>query len=146
MSLPASSSVFVGNVAYETTEEELMALMHEAGPVVSLRLVFDQDTGKPKGFGFCEFADEPTATAAIRNLNGREIKGRVLRVDYADVGAGAAVGGHKRKAEDAEAALEPPPAKVPRLEDQDDDNAPVTRREFNLLLAQLRAKNVIDDE
>ncbi|CDO75095.1 hypothetical protein BN946_scf185010.g20 [Trametes cinnabarina] len=48
------------------------------------RLVFDRDTGKPKGYGFCEFADHETAMSAVRNLNGQEIGGRPLRIDLAD--------------------------------------------------------------
>jgi RNA recognition motif-containing protein len=44
------------------------------------RLVNDKDTGKPRGFGFCEYRDGETALSAMRNLNGREINGRPLRV------------------------------------------------------------------
>ncbi len=51
--------------------------------VVQLRLVFDRDTGKPKGYGFCEYVDQDTAASAIRNLNGFELHGRPIRVDSA---------------------------------------------------------------
>ncbi|PIK50843.1 Cleavage stimulation factor subunit 2 [Apostichopus japonicus] len=51
--------------------------------VLSFRLVYDRDTGKPKGYGFCEYQDEETALSAMRNLNGYDINGRALRVDYA---------------------------------------------------------------
>lgn len=47
------------------------------------RLVFDRETGKPKGYGFCEYKDQETALSAMRNLNGYEIGGRTLRVDNA---------------------------------------------------------------
>lgn len=47
------------------------------------RLVFDRETGKPKGYGFCEYRDQETALSAMRNLNGYEIGGRNLRVDNA---------------------------------------------------------------
>lgn len=47
------------------------------------RLVYDRETGKPKGYGFCEYKDQETALSAMRNLNGYEIGGRTLRVDNA---------------------------------------------------------------
>lgn len=53
------------------------------GPVLSFKLVFDRETGKPKGYGFCEYKDQETALSAMRNLNGYEIGGRSLRVDNA---------------------------------------------------------------
>ena len=52
-------------------------------PVYILRLVFDRDTGKPKGYGFCEYKDQETAVSAMRNLNNYELNGRTLRVDSA---------------------------------------------------------------
>lgn len=48
------------------------------------RLVIDRETGKPKGYGFCEYKDEETALSARRNLQGYEINGRQLRVDFAE--------------------------------------------------------------
>ena len=46
-------------------------------------MVFDRETGKPKGYGFCEYKDKETAVSAMRNLNGHELSGRSLRVDSA---------------------------------------------------------------
>ena len=51
--------------------------------LVSFKLVYDRETGKPKGYGFCEYKDQETALSAMRNLNGYEIAGRTLRVDNA---------------------------------------------------------------
>ncbi|XP_063704380.1 cleavage stimulation factor subunit 2 [Culicoides brevitarsis] len=76
-------SVFVGNIPYEATEEKLKDIFSEVGPVISLKLVFDRESGKPKGYGFCEYKDQETALSAMRNLNGYEIGGRTLRVDNA---------------------------------------------------------------
>ncbi|CAB0036028.1 unnamed protein product [Trichogramma brassicae] len=76
-------SVFVGNIPYEATEENLKDIFSEVGPVLSFKLVFDRETGKPKGYGFCEYKDQETALSAMRNLNGYEISGRTLRVDNA---------------------------------------------------------------
>ncbi|CAN4088098.1 unnamed protein product [Withania somnifera] len=76
--------VFVGNIPYDATEEQLIQICEEVGPVVSFRLVIDRETGKPKGYGFCEYKDEETALSARRNLQGYEINGRQLRVDFAE--------------------------------------------------------------
>ncbi|CAN1731199.1 Cleavage stimulating factor 64 [Linum perenne] len=76
--------VFVGNIPYDATEEQLIEICREVGPVVSFRLVIDRETGKPKGYGFCEYKDEETALSARRNLQGYEINGRQLRVDFAE--------------------------------------------------------------
>ncbi|CAJ0931534.1 unnamed protein product, partial [Mesorhabditis belari] len=79
-------SVFVGNISYEVTEDHLRQVFQKIGPVISFRLVTDRESGKPKGYGFCEFVDQQTAELAIRNLNGFEIGGRNLRVDSAAAG------------------------------------------------------------
>uniref|UniRef100_A0A3Q7I3M0 RRM domain-containing protein n=1 Tax=Solanum lycopersicum TaxID=4081 RepID=A0A3Q7I3M0_SOLLC len=76
-------SVFVGNIPYDATEEQLIQICEEVGPVVSFRLVTDRETGKLKGYGFCEYRDEETALSARRNLQGYKINGRKLRVDFA---------------------------------------------------------------
>ncbi|KAJ1564864.1 Cleavage stimulation factor subunit 2, partial [Cladochytrium tenue] len=69
---------------HDVTETQLTSIFEEVGPVVSFRLVFDKDTGKPKGFGFCSYQDAETAASAVRNLNNREVNGRMLRIDFAD--------------------------------------------------------------
>lgn len=84
MATPQHRCVFVGNIPYDATEEQLIQICEEVGPVVSFRLVIDRDTGKPKGYGFCEYKDEETALSARRNLQGYEINGRQLRVDFAE--------------------------------------------------------------
>ncbi|KIP05627.1 hypothetical protein PHLGIDRAFT_107997, partial [Phlebiopsis gigantea 11061_1 CR5-6] len=65
-------------------EEQLIDAFKSVGQVVGFRLVYDRDTGKPKGYGFCEFADHDTALSAVRNLNGQDVGGRPLRIDLAD--------------------------------------------------------------
>ncbi|XP_033741442.1 cleavage stimulation factor subunit 2-like [Pecten maximus] len=79
----ACRSVFVGNIPYEATEEQLREIFTQAGPVVSFRLVYDRETGKPKGYGFCEYQDVETAQSAMRNLNNYDFNGRPLRVGVA---------------------------------------------------------------
>ncbi|EHB00088.1 Cleavage stimulation factor 64 kDa subunit [Heterocephalus glaber] len=76
-------SVFVGNIPHEASEEQLRDIFSEVGPVVSFRWVYDRETGKPKGYGFCEYQDQETALSAMQHLNGHEFSGRALRVDSA---------------------------------------------------------------
>ncbi|KAL6873686.1 hypothetical protein ACP4OV_013768 [Aristida adscensionis] len=79
-----SSVVFVGNVPYHATEEELRSACEEIGPVVSLRVAVDAGTGRRRGFAFCEYRDDETALSACRNLHGRTLRGRELRVGLAE--------------------------------------------------------------
>ncbi|KAI6205406.1 Cleavage stimulation factor [Aphelenchoides besseyi] len=76
-------SVFVGNISYDVSEDQIRQVFSSAGTVVHFRLVHDRDTGRPKGFGFCEFSEAAAAEKAIRNFNGFELNGRPLRVDSA---------------------------------------------------------------
>lgn len=78
-----SRSVFVGNIPFDATESELQQIFSEVGMVKSFRMVNDKETGKPKGFGFVEYYDVPTAQSAIRNLQNRELNGRPLKIDSA---------------------------------------------------------------
>jgi len=77
----AERSVFVGNIAYKASEEDLTQLFSQAGQVLSFRLICDRETGRPKGYGFCEFADASGANNALSSFNGFEFHGRALRVD-----------------------------------------------------------------
>ncbi|KAM0864435.1 hypothetical protein ACQ4PT_043934 [Festuca glaucescens] len=78
-----SSVVFVGNIPYQASEKELRDACEEIGPVVSLRVAADKDTGRPRGFAFCEYLDDETASSAWRNLHGHPLRGRALRVGIA---------------------------------------------------------------
>jgi RNA recognition motif-containing protein len=71
------TTCFVGNVAYDVTEEQLIGILSQVGPVISFRLVLDRESGKPKGYGFCEYRDPETAASAVRNLNNYDLNGRV---------------------------------------------------------------------
>ncbi|KAF8447039.1 hypothetical protein BGX38DRAFT_1093559 [Terfezia claveryi] len=78
--------VFVGNIPYGLTEEQITEIFQSVGRVVSFRLVYDRETGRPKGFGFAEYQDPETAASAVRNLDGHEVMGRKLRVDFSHEG------------------------------------------------------------
>jgi cleavage stimulation factor subunit 2 len=77
-------TLFVGNIPYEATEEELRNIFSRVGPVVSIRLMYDKDSRQPKGYGFCEYRDIETAYSCMRNLANVEYNGRPMRVDWAD--------------------------------------------------------------
>ncbi|PAV87576.1 hypothetical protein WR25_00296 [Diploscapter pachys] len=79
----SARSVFVGNISYDVPEETIRQLFQTVGPVLSMKMVHDRETHKPKGYGFIEYGDIATAERAIRNLNGHELNGRQLRVDSA---------------------------------------------------------------
>ena len=74
-----AKKLFVGNLPYSATEEELRELFAQYGEVQSVKLITDRETGRPRGFAFIEME----AQAAIDALNGTELGGRNLRVDVA---------------------------------------------------------------
>ncbi|MDQ7821280.1 MAG: RNA-binding protein [Candidatus Eremiobacteraeota bacterium] len=92
-----SKKVYVGNLAYRTTEDNLRELFAPFGAVESVSIITDRDTGRSKGFGFVEMSSEEEAKAAIAGLDKKEIDGRALTVNEArdrkDSGGGGARGG-----------------------------------------------------
>ncbi|EPS37837.1 hypothetical protein H072_8442 [Dactylellina haptotyla CBS 200.50] len=95
-----SRIAFIGNIPYGLSEEQIIDIFSKVGQVLSFRLVYDRDTGKPKGFGFAEYADAEIAASAVRNLDNFEIMGRKLRVDFS----------HEGDSKDAQDVYEPPAA------------------------------------
>ncbi|KAI5466246.1 hinge domain of cleavage stimulation factor subunit 2-domain-containing protein [Mariannaea sp. PMI_226] len=81
---PPSRVVFVGNIPYGLSEEQITDIFSSAGKVERFRLVYDSETGRPKGFGFADYPDTDSASSAVRNLNDYEIMGRKLRVDFSN--------------------------------------------------------------
>ncbi len=75
--------IFVGNLSWKTTEEQLKAHFEAFGKVLSAKIVTDQMTGRSKGFGFVEMEDADAAAEAIRELNGKPLIDRNLRVSLA---------------------------------------------------------------
>ena len=75
--------LYVGNLPYSTSEDELRELFAQAGEVVSVAVIRDRDSGRSKGFGFVEMGTEQEAQAAITALNGKEVGGRTLTVNEA---------------------------------------------------------------
>ncbi|KAI4115313.1 MAG: hypothetical protein LQ345_004060 [Seirophora villosa] len=79
-------NVFIGNIPYQLSEEAVVDIASTCGTVVSFRLVSDPETGRPRGYGFCEYTDKDAAASAIRNLDGYQVMGRELRVAYSHQG------------------------------------------------------------
>ena len=73
--------IYVGNLSYEATEEELRQEFEAFGEVTSVSLITDRDSGRPKGFGFVEMAAKAEAEAAITGLNGKILKERTIVVN-----------------------------------------------------------------
>src|ERR1041384_3302954 len=77
-----TKKIYVGNLSYQTTENDLTNLFEQAGQVESVAIITDRDTGRSKGFGFVEMGAED-ADKAIAQFNGAEIDGRTLTVNEA---------------------------------------------------------------
>jgi RNA recognition motif-containing protein len=75
--------IYVGNLAFETTESEVNELFSKHGEVSEVALITDRDTGRPRGFGFVEMRNEQSARNAIAALDGIEIGGRQIKVNEA---------------------------------------------------------------
>jgi RNA recognition motif-containing protein len=75
-------SIYVGNLSFSATEDEIRDLFGEYGNVQSVKLISDRETGRPRGFGFVEM-DDDAADSAIEALNGQDLGGRTLRINEA---------------------------------------------------------------
>jgi RNA recognition motif-containing protein len=78
-----STKLYVGNLAFQTTSEELQQLFAAVGTVESASVVEDRMTGRSRGFAFVEMSTQEEATSAIEQLNGKEVGGRALKVNEA---------------------------------------------------------------
>jgi len=90
--------LYVGNLAFETSSNDLQTLFAQAGTVESVSLIEDRETGRSRGFGFVEMSSKEEGAAAIQQFNGKELGGRALNVNEArpreDRGGGG--GGRQR--------------------------------------------------
>ncbi|MFV0377418.1 MAG: RNA recognition motif domain-containing protein [Mangrovibacterium sp.] len=74
-------NIFIGNLNYAVTEDDIREIFEEYGELTSVKLISDKFTGKSKGFGFVEMADDAEAKKAIEELNGAEVEGRTIVVN-----------------------------------------------------------------
>jgi len=77
------TNIFVGNLSFQTTQEELHAAFANYGTVERVNIVTDRDSGQPRGFAFVEMTDRAAAEAAIAKLNGTDLNGRTMNVNEA---------------------------------------------------------------
>ena len=76
-------NIYIGNLSYETTEDDLRGAFGAFGEVANVNILTDKYSGKPRGFAFVEMAKKEEAEAAINGLNGKELNGRTLNVSEA---------------------------------------------------------------
>ena len=88
-----AKKLYVGNLAYAVTDQDLKDLFSQSGTVESVAVISDKFSGQSKGFGFVEMADATGAEAAIKSLDGTEFKGRNLKVNEAKPREGGGGGG-----------------------------------------------------
>ncbi len=79
----ASQNLFIGSLAYATTDDALKAHFEQVGPVVSARVITDRETGRSKGFAFVEMQNDEDNQKAIDQLDGKELDGRTINVSLA---------------------------------------------------------------
>ena len=99
-----AKKIYVGNLSFQTSENDLSDLFAQFGEVESVKIITDRDTGRSKGFGFVEMGED-SAEKAISQLNGKELNGRALTVneakpmvkkDFGGGGRGGGRGGYSR--------------------------------------------------
>jgi RNA recognition motif-containing protein len=94
------TNIFVGNLSYQTTQDDLHAAFAQYGNVERVNIVTDRDSGQPRGFAFVEMSDAQAGQMAISHLNGAELHGRTLNVNEARPkptgGGGGGYGGGRR--------------------------------------------------
>ncbi len=90
-------NIYVGNLAWETSSDDLLQLFQQHGNVTRAQVVMDRETGRSRGFGFVEMEDDNEAAAAIAALNGPQHQGRALTVKEAKPREGGGGGGGGRR-------------------------------------------------
>jgi cold-inducible RNA-binding protein len=76
-------NIYVGNIPYGMSDDEMRDLFAKYGEIISARIIMDRESGRSKGFGFVEMADQAMGEEAIKSLNGKDVLGRALRINEA---------------------------------------------------------------
>ncbi|KAH3687339.1 hypothetical protein WICPIJ_001683 [Wickerhamomyces pijperi] len=82
MERKARKYIYIGSIPYDQTEQQVLEIANTIGPVVNMKMMFDKETGKSKGYAFIEYKDVETASSAVRNLNNYTIGNRQLKCDF----------------------------------------------------------------
>ena len=90
-----SKKLYVGNLPFSSTEEDLRAVFERHGSVDSVNVITDRETGRPRGFAFVEMSEASAADDAIRSLDGSDLGGRSIRVNEAQDRRGGGGGGRR---------------------------------------------------
>src|SRR5689334_11741901 len=90
-------NIFVGNLSFQTTEDDLRELFEPFGEVSRVQIVTDRDTGRSRGFAFVEMADDDAGNKAIDAVNGKELSGRQLNVNEAQPKGDRSSGGRGQR-------------------------------------------------
>jgi RNA recognition motif-containing protein len=99
-----STNLYVGNLSFQTTDDDLVQLFSQYGQVVSAKVIIDRETNRPRGFGFVEMAQSEEAQKAVEALDQKDFMGRTLKVNLAKPredrprrsGGGGGGGGYSR--------------------------------------------------
>lgn len=94
---PPTASLFIGSLSFDANEDSIYEAFGEFGDVQRVAIPKDRETGAPKGYGWIDFADVESATKALQGMNGQEINGRPIRLDYnqpRDQSSGGGFGGN----------------------------------------------------
>ena len=78
-----SNKVFVGGLSWDSSDHSLETLFSEVGPISSVKIIMDRETGRSRGFGFVEFSNEADAATAVEKFDGVELDGRSIKVNIA---------------------------------------------------------------
>lgn len=89
------TNIFVGNLSYQTTQDELQQAFAAYGTVERVNIITDRDTGQPRGFAFVEMSDQREAETAISQLNGAQLNGRAMNVNEARPKPAGGFGGNR---------------------------------------------------
>lgn len=95
-SLSIMFKIYIGGLPYQTTEAQLTEIFSSYGPVQSSKIIYDRETGRSKGFGFVEMANDEEARKAIAELQGAELGGRTITVNEARPSEPRTGGGDRR--------------------------------------------------